>query len=144
MYPVSIWLRLINFIIDILFIRLLLLRLVVYPALRQALPSLATLSHDSLVWLSYLINAVVVFIYYFVAESTTGMTVGKLLTQTKVVTQDGDKPTTRTFLFRTLWRLVPFEPFSWITYAGWHDRQTNTMVVSLRYEKPEDESEEAV
>jgi len=72
----------------------------------------------------------VLFIYFFAAEATTGMTVGKIVTQTKVVTQDGDNPTTRDFLFRTLWRLVPFEPFSWLSYSGWHDRQTGTMVVS--------------
>ncbi|MFI5163053.1 MAG: RDD family protein [Sphingobacteriales bacterium] len=144
MYPVSIWLRLINLIVDLLFIRLVLLRLVVYPVVRQAIPSMATFSHESILLLSYLINAVVVFIYYFASESTTGVTVGKLLTQTKVVTQDGNKPTTRTVLFRTLWRLVPFEPFSWVTYAGWHDRKTNTMVVSRRYEQTEEESGEDI
>jgi uncharacterized RDD family membrane protein YckC len=139
MEPVSVWIRLINFIADILFIRLVLLRLAVYPLLRQAVLSLANLSHDSLLWLSYLINVVVIFIYYFVAESTTGMTVGKLLTQTKVVTEYGEKPTTRTLLFRTFWRLVPFEPFSWGRNAGWHDRQTGTMVVRIGEELQEEE-----
>jgi uncharacterized RDD family membrane protein YckC len=139
MRPVSIWLRLINFIADALFIRFALLHLAVYPILRQAIPSLATYSHDSLLLLSYLINAIVFFIYYFVAEATTAMTVGKLLTQTKVVTQDGERPTTRTFLFRTLWRLVPLEPLSWLGYAGWHDRQTSTMVVRIGEEQQKEE-----
>jgi uncharacterized RDD family membrane protein YckC len=69
------------------------------------------------------------------------MTVGKLLTQTMVVTEYGEKPTTRTILFRTLWRLVPFEPFSWGRNAGWHDRQTDTTVVSRRYEQNDEQSE---
>ena len=144
MEAVSVWVRLVNFIADILFVRLALLRLAVYPILRQTFPSLATLSRDSLLWLSYLINAVVIFIYYFVAESTTSMTVGKLLTQTIVVNEYGERPTTRTILFRTLWRLVPFEPFSWGRNAGWHDRQTDTTVVSRRQwlESQEQQDEE--
>jgi uncharacterized RDD family membrane protein YckC len=107
---------------------------------------LADLSHNSFIWLSYLINAAVIFIYYFVAESATGMTVGKLLTQTKVVTYGGERPSKRTCLFRTLWRLVPFEPFSWGRNDGWHDRQTSTTVVRIgeEYQEDEEESEEVI
>jgi uncharacterized RDD family membrane protein YckC len=139
MEPVSVWVRLINFIADVLFIRLVLLRLAVYPLLWRAFPSLAGLGHSSFWLLSYLINAVVIFIYYFVAESTTGMTVGKLLTQTRVVTEYGEKSTARTLLFRTLWRLVPFEPFSWGLNNGWHDRQTGTTVVRIGEEVQNEE-----
>jgi len=78
-----------------------------------------------------LINTTVVFIYYFVSEASTGLTVGKLITQTKVATQDGDKPTTYNIFIRSLWRIVPLEPVSWLSATGWHDRQSNTMVVSI-------------
>jgi uncharacterized RDD family membrane protein YckC len=79
-----------------------------------------------------LINTTVVFIYYFASEASTGLTAGKLITQTKVVTQDGDKPTTYNIFIRSLWRIVPLEPISWLnTTTGWHDRQSDTMVVSI-------------
>jgi len=142
MYRVSTWVRLVNFIADFLFIRFVLLRFIVVPVLQTVYPSLFTYPHTELVLLSYLINLIVLFVYYFAAEATTGMTVGKVVTQTKVVTIDGDKPTTRTFFFRTLWRIVPFEAFSWLGYAGWHDTQTNTMVVSRNFAQPEEEQYE--
>ncbi|MBS1527145.1 MAG: RDD family protein [Bacteroidetes bacterium] len=143
MYPVSIWLRLVNFIGDALFIRFVLLRLIVIPALQQFATSFLINNRNHPYFLSYLIYAVVLFIYYFVAEASTGMTVGKILTQTKVVTQDGRRPTTRIFLFRTLWRLVPFEAFSWLGYAGWHDTHTGTTVVRIGEEQQQQEEQPA-
>ncbi|MBS1528882.1 MAG: RDD family protein [Bacteroidetes bacterium] len=126
---VSKGIRSLNYILDMLFVRLALMRMIIVPLLDKAFPSLFT-SRADFSWLYLAISIVIYFLYYFVSEATTGMTVGKLLTQTIVVTDYGERPTTRTFLFRTLWRFVPFEVLSWFAYAGWHDTQTGTTVVS--------------
>jgi uncharacterized RDD family membrane protein YckC len=69
------------------------------------------------------------FLYYFFMESVSGKTIGKLITGTKVVTQDSNKPTTKQIALRSLSRLVPFEPFSFFSESGWHDRWSDTIVV---------------
>ncbi|MBW2455472.1 MAG: RDD family protein [Deltaproteobacteria bacterium] len=69
-------------------------------------------------------------LYYLVAETLFGRTVGKLLTGTEVVTTDGSPPTFGAVFLRTLVRYVPFEPFSFLgTENGWHDRWSHTRVV---------------
>jgi uncharacterized RDD family membrane protein YckC len=71
--------------------------------------------------------------YYFLCEATTGRTVGKLVSGTRVVTESGGKPTTLQILQRTLSRMVPFEPFSFFgPSTGWHDRWSKTRVVMAR------------
>jgi len=76
----------------------------------------------------------VFFFYYFAFEVLLQRTPGKFITGTKVVSYDGAKPTTKTIALRTLSRLVPFEPFSFLgkeTY-GWHDKWSGTTVVKAR------------
>lgn len=72
--------------------------------------------------------------YYLVAEGTSGRTVGKLLTGTKVVSEDGGQPPFGAILQRSLVRLIPFEPFSFLgpQATGWHDRWSKTRVVEIR------------
>jgi uncharacterized RDD family membrane protein YckC len=75
-------------------------------------------------WLCY-------FLYYFILETVTGKTLGKMITRTKVVDVNGQKPGTSAIALRTLSRLVPFEPFSFFGNPprGWHDRWSKTWVV---------------
>jgi uncharacterized RDD family membrane protein YckC len=80
--------------------------------------------------MSLLFSYIMFFTYYFTFEALTGITLGKVITRTKVTTQDGNKPTTYNIFIRTLWRIVPLEPLSWLEAAGWHDRQSNTIVIS--------------
>lgn len=60
-----------------------------------------------------------------------GKTVGKLVTGTRAVNEDGTPITFKTALLRTLSRIVPFEPFSALGNPAfpWHDRWTKTYVV---------------
>lgn len=68
--------------------------------------------------------------YYWGLEYWFGKTLGKLLTRTRVVREDGGKPTASQIFVRTLCRLVPFEPFSFLaSHKGWHDRWSGTKVV---------------
>jgi uncharacterized RDD family membrane protein YckC len=130
MEPISKGIRLSNFIIDLLVIKLAILRYGVYPILRVVCPAIFTYSMNDIKYAHYLVNIAVFFIYYFGMEATTGQTFGKLLTRSKVATVDGYKPTTYDIFKRTIWRLVPFEPFSFLGVNGWHDSQSKTTLVS--------------
>lgn len=69
--------------------------------------------------------------YYFLFEALSYRTPGKMVCQTRVMHLDGADPSLGTALARTLVRLVPFEPLSFMgaLNTGWHDRWTNTCVV---------------
>jgi uncharacterized RDD family membrane protein YckC len=72
-------------------------------------------------------------LYYTICEKLfKGRTLGKLITGTKAVRQDGAELTFRDALLRSLTRLVPFEAFSGFNTLCWHDSWTNTMVVKTR------------
>jgi uncharacterized RDD family membrane protein YckC len=73
--------------------------------------------------------------YYVVLETVFGWTLGKLITGTRVVRSDGDKPSLPQVLGRTLMRFVPFEPLSVLfssSNRGWHDSASGTRVVRVR------------
>lgn len=70
--------------------------------------------------------------YYVILEyAANGKTLGKLVTRTRVVTINGSKPQLMTVIGRTLVRLIPFEPFSFLggRLNGWHDTLSRTMVI---------------
>ena len=68
--------------------------------------------------------------YYWVFESLFQKTLGKLVTKTKVVSEDGQKPSTGELFTRSLSRVIPFEAFSFFfSNKGWHDTISKTYVV---------------
>lgn len=81
-----------------------------------------------------LIGIPILLAYYFVFEATTSRTLGKLITGTKVVNQDGRTPTIGQIVGRTFCRLIPFEAFSFFGTPprGWHDSIPKTLVVKAR------------
>lgn len=79
---------------------------------------------------TYLVAFAVIFAYYTFLEGSKGKTLGKLITKTKVVREDGEPMTYGKAFMRTLCRLVPFEAFSaFFGMKMWHDSWTNTMVI---------------
>jgi uncharacterized RDD family membrane protein YckC len=72
-------------------------------------------------------------LYYVGFEGLFGRTPGKFVTRTRVVLEDGSKPSLGTILLRTVCRFVPFEPFSFLggSSRGWHDRWSGTRVVVI-------------
>jgi uncharacterized RDD family membrane protein YckC len=75
-----------------------------------------------------------VFIIAILESVTGGKTLGKLITGTRAVNQDGTRVSPRTAILRCLSRMVPFEPFSALGSPSfpWHDRWTNTFVIDER------------
>jgi uncharacterized RDD family membrane protein YckC len=83
--------------------------------------------------ISYLIGVVNYLVYYTICEKGfKGYTLGKLVTGTRVIREDGDELTIKDALLRSLSRLVPLEIFSAFGGYPWHDSWTKTRVIRTR------------
>ncbi len=72
----------------------------------------------------------VVFAYYSFFEWKFGSTPGKMVFGRVVLMKNGTLPDAQTALTRSLVRFIPFEAFSCFNDRGWHDRFSDTYVVS--------------
>lgn len=75
--------------------------------------------------------------YYVLMEGTARTTLGKLITGTRVVNEDGGAASFAQILGRTFARFIPFEQFSFLgsrNDRGWHDTLSRTRVIDLRAE----------
>lgn len=82
--------------------------------------------------LFYLLALAIPFFYYVLCEYyLDGRTLAKFITKTKVVKEDGSKPSFVNLMGRTLARFIPFEPFSFFGALpkGWHDTLSKTIVI---------------
>lgn len=81
-------------------------------------------------WVMYMI-----FVFYYVGfEYLFQRTPAKFITKTKVVDQNGEKPSFGRILGRNIARLIPFDAFSYLfTPVGWHDSLSKTYVVPASY-----------
>jgi uncharacterized RDD family membrane protein YckC len=63
-----------------------------------------------------------------------GRSLGKFITGTKVVNEDGSGITAAKAFTRALCRCVPFEPFSALGSPShpWHDKWTKTLVIDIK------------
>lgn len=127
--------RFINFIID---------TVIIYASL-YLLDWIATLCYDQgyeglLVWMYELSNIqytlfsiLVSIMYHGLMETFTMRTLGKYITNTKVVLRDGSKPNAKTILIRTLCREIPLDPLSYLNKSiGWHDSLSKTLVINVK------------
>jgi uncharacterized RDD family membrane protein YckC len=117
--------RFANYIIDRIIILILIFILaIIYAIVFPADGEMGTLT-------SYAIGYTVLILYYTIMESTTGKTVGKMITRTRVLNDDNTSPSTGTILKRSFCRIIPFEAFSFLGgNNGWHDTFTYTQVVN--------------
>jgi uncharacterized RDD family membrane protein YckC len=74
---------------------------------------------------------IILFFYYAFTEVYFSRTFAKYFTKTIVVRVDGSKPNTKNFMIRTVSRLNPIDPFSFLgkTERGLHDTLSATYVV---------------
>ena len=85
------------------------------------------IDRESVKWIS----VVCYLLYYFICEYFMGQTIGKIITKSKVVSEDGE----RNHFFirilgRTLMRLIPLDILSYLfTSKGFHDRISKTITV---------------
>lgn len=89
----------------------------------------------------FLFGFILMSLYFLPQEALWGRTLGKLVTQTRVVNKHGKDATFSQIVGRTLIRFVPFEAFSFLGGAGhpcgWHDSWSKTKVISLKKPKTE-------
>lgn len=86
-----------------------------------------------LILLGLLIGYLNYIVYYTLCEKLfKGYTLGKIITGTRAIRQDGDELSFKDALLRSLSRCVPFEVFSGFSTLTWHDSWTDTMVVKSR------------
>ncbi|MBI5857975.1 MAG: RDD family protein [Sphingobacteriales bacterium] len=82
---------------------------------------------------SYIFGIFNYLIYYTICEKAfKGYTLGKLITGTRAICDDGQELTFKHAILRSLCRLVPFEAFSGFGDRPWHDSWTKTSVVKAR------------
>lgn len=79
----------------------------------------------------FLYGVVIIILYYGLTEIYFSRTFAKYFTKTIVIMGDGSKPDGITIMKRTLYRLIPFEAFSFLgsNTQGWHDLMSQTYVV---------------
>ena len=79
----------------------------------------------------FIFGCIISLIYYNLSEIFLSRTVGKFITKTIVVMEDGSKPDYKTIMVRTICRLIPFNAFSFLgtLSRGWHDSLSKTYVV---------------
>ena len=83
--------------------------------------------------LSYLVGALCIVLTYTLIEGATkGRTLGKLITKTEALREDGTAITFKDAWMRAWCRVVPFETFSGLSGYPWHDKWTKTIVVKKR------------
>lgn len=131
--------RFVNYLTDMLLMRFgisyitsdLLLRFLMAVSPRTA----STLfSEESYLVAGYVIAALNHLLYYtFCEKAFRGYTLGKFVSGTRVIREDGDELTLKDAFLRSLCRLVPFEAFSiWFGNGPWHDVWTKTKVIQTR------------
>ncbi|NJO03475.1 MAG: RDD family protein [Bacteroidia bacterium] len=121
--------RLANFLIDLVVISV--ASFAVTVAIALAFDAVDSFDDKTFGSVFNLVSTLGFLVYYLVMESGTGKTVGKYITRTKVVTHNGDLPSTVTVLGRSAARLIPLEFFSFLGAqgVGWHDSLSGTYVI---------------
>lgn len=80
--------------------------------------------------INYVVLIMAFFLYYVYMETKYQKTIGKFITNTKVVNIDGSKPESSEIVRRTFCRLIPFDRLSFLFSSnGFHDRLSETKII---------------
>lgn len=127
--------RFANYLLDLLFFMILSFIFGVMLAIIMNLvsPEYLSVFEEDNALMDYLLGFILAMIYYTVFEFTTGRTLAKFITKTKVITEDGERPDFGTILIRSVCRFIPFEALSFLgsDSSGLHDRLSKTKVIEV-------------
>jgi uncharacterized RDD family membrane protein YckC len=126
--------RLLNFIIDLI------IQYIIWVSVGQTILIFSNVTNnynlsytlESLSLMEKSVSALVIWIlYYGLTDLYFSRSLAKYFTKTVVVMKDGSKPGRTTIFKRTLSRLIPLDPLSFLgkTPRGWHDLISETYVV---------------
>ena len=133
--PVGKWRRFFNWLID---------RLAIYGVAMTAMVGAALIDERVLLWAEdidtvtdFAITYAITFFYYTLLEGLFGFSIGKLVTDTRVVNEAGLRLSFGRAALRSLCRLIPFNAFSVLLSdddrpRGWHDSLSRSHVVRRR------------
>lgn len=124
----SVWLRLRNWAID----NLMIMALFAVPIVAFAMEFSDKNDEESVQIWQFGFYVVALILYFFLSESLFGTTAGKAITGTRVYDEEGSKATIPQLLGRTLVRVVPLEPLSFVMNKNWHDSWSGTRVFLLK------------
>ena len=114
------WKRVFNYLIDAIVIYVISIPFVIFNLDNPFQQSLVTIF--------------VFFFYYLIMEVAFRATIGKLITNTRVVNFDGSRA--EDIFIRTICRFIPFEPLSFLFGdRGWHDSLSKTIVIDRKLRK---------
>ncbi len=124
-------LRFINFVVDyiiIFLIQYLVLDYIIYSDFKHKI--MAAFNYELFLWLL----SIILYLAYYVSLEyfTMGRTIGKFITGTMVVNENGNLPNSNDFLKRNFSRIVPFDALSFLGSRGWHDSWSDTKVVKRK------------
>jgi len=121
--------RLANYLLDIIFA--IIFAFVIIFGFMLLVALLMPSSYESFEDFSTPLAYLGIYLYYAIFEGANkGRTLGKLITGTQAIREDGANLTFQDAALRSLCRLVPFEAFSGLGDAPWHDAWTKTKVVN--------------
>jgi uncharacterized RDD family membrane protein YckC len=127
--------RFTNFIIDRIVLLVLSLGFGIFLGVVLALvsPAALTIMEEGNFLMEYFLAFVFGTIYYSLLEGLTGRSVGKLITKTRVVNEEGGSPSFSSVFLRSLCRYIPFDAFSFLgdDAIGWHDTLSKTRVIEI-------------
>jgi uncharacterized RDD family membrane protein YckC len=85
----------------------------------------------SFYWIFTIIPAIIA--YYLFFEGIFKTTLGKIITKTKIIRSNGDSVEFVDVMIRTFCRLIPLEPFSFLSgnKIGFHDNLSKTRLVNI-------------
>ena len=131
--PASMGTRLANYVIDTIAYYVLSIAISLLIALMQVQTNGTYYEEDKpAIWnINDILISISLYLLFFTLMEgiTKGRSLGKLITGTVAVREDGTPFTWNDAFLRSLSRIVPFEPFSALGRAPWHDSWTKTTVV---------------
>jgi uncharacterized RDD family membrane protein YckC len=132
--PVSAGTRFANYLIDTVFYYVFVF-LFVFGLLFTTKDARLAEEAEQNIGMQYLVGGIIFLLYFTLTEfGFKGRTLGKFITGTKAINADGSNLTFKDAFLRSLSRLVPFEPFSFLGTgaSGWHDKWTKTIVIKVQ------------
>jgi len=124
--------RLVNYLIDliafyIVFFVLLMILMAISPAYRGWIANSSDIAQRLLGIISYILFS------FFMEAVTGGRSLGKLITGTKVIMIDGQKPSVGNYFLRNIIRgIILVDQLSFLGENGFHDNWSSTRVVNIK------------
>lgn len=137
-HKASSWLRLANYFLDRIFIQIIFYSVIFlfgifYVFVVGEEIDSERIENDTAINLSFaFVYILFAFLYYYLTERYYGRTIAKFITGTKVISIDGNIPTSKQIIARTFSRAVPFNALSFLGENGWHDSWSETRVINLK------------